>query len=211
MSDFLFKEDTREGKYPSYDDDSCIGFECPSLAKLELIGTEEKLETLPEDKITIFLFWAQYSKPGYKFMPLYSQLQDKYKDKVKVIGISTDPTKDLPEKFLDDPKGKYAKAFETSFTIGWDSDGSLKEAFAASIRKTLSIPHAFVFVDGKVAWHQEHSEIGATAPTYMYLMEKQIKSLLDTGKAVSVGNGPEESDSEESDEGDAVEGDLDLF
>lgn len=82
---------------------------------------------------------------------------------------------------------------------------------AAADVKTLSPPHTYVLHNGKVVWHQDHSELGATAPSYMGLMENQLDRLV-AGKPVeSVGAKAEEEedDGEESGEEMNIGGDDD--
>lgn len=211
----LFEEDgdTSASNYRSYDNDSVHGFACPSLEKLALVNAEAGHPAMKAGQPVLLVFWAQFSKAGYKFMPLYSKLNRRYGDKCPVIGVSVDPEIGSPKKWVEDPGKKYSTKFETLFTIAWDEKQALKEAFSAGLRDTVSLPHAFLIdKDGKCVWHQDHSQIGATAPTFMNLMETQVKSLLDTGKVTSVGAKEVDSDedSDEGDEGDAMDvGDFD--
>lgn len=212
----IFEPNASEGneKYKTMDNDSCFGFKCPDLGSLVPINGKEY--PMPaKDQVTVLVFWAQFHKPGYKFLHLYTKLQEKYGKKISVIGVSTDPSQDYPEKFLEDPKKKYAKSgmFDTRFTVAWDKGGKLKEAFTSAIRDTLSVVHSFVISKGTCVWHQDHSEHGATSPTYMQLFDKQMAQILKTGKAKSVGVREIESESESDDEGDAMDigEEMDLF
>jgi thiol-disulfide isomerase/thioredoxin len=213
----IFEANASEGnpKYKTFDNDTVMGFKCPDLGSLVPInGKDYAMPT--KDQVTVLVFWAQFHKPGYKFLHLYTKLQEKYGKKISVVGVSTDPSQDYPEKFLDDPKKKYAKSgnFDTRFLVAWDKGSVLKEAFSSGIRDTLNVVHSFVVSKGTVVWHQDHSEHGATAPTYMQLMEKQMDAILKTGKATSVGTKEVESDSgSDSDDGETMDiGDtMDLF
>merc|ERR1712226_1115155 len=143
-----------------------------------------------------------YHKPGYKYLPLYSQMQAKYGKRVKFIGVSIDPNPDYPKKFIEDPAKKYSTVFPCNFTQTWDDKQAVKKALMDITGNiTLSPPHAFV-LDKKrnIMWHQDHSELGATAPSYMGLMEDQI-DLLVAGKPIkSQGNRPEIAVGEEDEE-----------
>lgn len=205
--------DTSSSNYRSYDNDSVHGFACPSLDKLALVNAEAGYPVIKAGQPVLLLFWAQFSKAGYKFMPLYSKLNRRYGDKCPVIAVSVDPEIGSAKKWIEDPGKKYSTEFETLFTVAWDEKQALKEAFSAGLRDTVSLPHAFLIdKDGKCVWHQDHSQIGATAPTFMNLMETQVKSLLEGGKVTSVGTKAVDSDDsdDEGDEGDTMDvGDFD--
>lgn len=204
-------------KFKTFDNDSCMGMTAPDLSTLDYVDTPYPKAT--KGKPYIMLIWAQYHKPGYKFIALYSKLAAKYRGSLDIVGAAIDPSKkDGPQKFIEDPAKKYSKgSFPMDFACAHDVGQSQKKAFADGLRATLSAPHAFL-VDGKgkVVWHQDHSELGATVPTYMRLMEEQVQSFLTTGKCKKVGDKAiVESESEESsdDEGGTgvVADDLDLF
>lgn len=205
---------TDEGKsgsdeFRTFDDDKCLGKAAPSLDSLEVLGKGDV-----NGDVVVLVLWGQYHKPGYKFLPFYSQLQAKYGKAVKFVGVSIDPSADYPTKFITDPAKKYSTVFPCNYTQTWDKAGTVKKALIAVMQKqTLSPPHAFV-LDKKrnIVWHQDHSELGAVSCTHMDLFESQLDLVL-AGKAVtSVGERPVEEESEEEEEEEcnvAVDGDDD--
>lgn len=202
--------------YKTYDNDTVHGFKIPSLDTMSIVNKDAGYPLPKVGAPMLLLFWAQYSKSGFKFMPLYSKLSQRYGERCPIVGVSVDADESSSAKFLEDPGKKYSSVFPTNFTVGHDKGGVLKEAFTSGLRDTLNICHAFL-VDktGTVVWHQDHSQIGATAPTFMNLMETQVKSLLETGKVTSVGAKEvgSDSDSDEGDEGDTMDigEEMDLF
>lgn len=198
-------------QFRSYDNDICLGKKGPSTDSLVFIS-DKKYGKAAKGKINVFFFWGQYHKPGYKFIPFYSVLQAKYKGKVQFTGVSMDPTVDYPQKFLDDPNKKYSAVFRTEFAMAHDNGMKLKSHFAEMLPGTLSPPHSFVVdAKGTIVWHQDHSELGATAPTYMNIMEKQLDALV-AGKALEkVGDRVYEEDEEDEGDGDMDGGDFELF
>lgn len=196
-------------EFKTFDNDPCLGTAAPSLDSLEQLGKGD----LSGD-ILVLVLWGQYHKPGYKFLPFYTQLQAKYGKSVKFVGVSIDPTKDYPIKFIEDPGKKYSTVFPCNFTQTWDNGGVVKKAFMELTGKvTLSPPHAFVLSkERKIVWHQDHSELGATAPSHMGLFEDQLNLLLAGKTLKTVGDRPviEYSDEEDEEECEiAVDGDDD--
>lgn len=175
-------------EYKTFDDDKCIGKQIPSLETCDVLQG-----SLGGGDVRVYVVWGQYHKPGYKFLPMYTRLQAKYGKKVNVVGVSVDPDKGYPTKFIEDPGKKYSTVFPCKFTQVWDNGAVVKKALLEVLEsQTLSPPHAFVMdKNNKVVWHQDHSELGATAPCYMELMEQQIDAAL-AGKALTkAGNRPE--------------------
>jgi len=207
MSLFQGSDEGKSGsdEFKTFDNDAVLGNAGPSLDTLEILGEGDV-----SGDIVVLVVWGQYHKPGYKFLPFYSQLQAKYGKSVKFVGVSIDPSADYATKFITDPGKKYSTVFPCDYTQTWDKDGVVKKALMAVMEKqTLSPPHSFI-MDKKrnVVWHQDHSELGATSPMYMGVFEEQLDLVLD-GKAVtSVGDRPvvEQSDEEEED---ACEVDVD--
>ena len=163
--------------YTSFDNDAVMGQTAPSLASLVLV-TEDKKEMMPvEGDVYVIVFWGQFHKPGYKFLPLYSALAEEHK--VKVVAVSVDPEVSYPTKFIQDPAGKYSKVFKTTIPVAWDEKLVVKSAYVKLQEKGMSVPHAYVVdASGKIVWHQNHSQIGATAPDNMDKMNAAVKAVL---------------------------------
>jgi thiol-disulfide isomerase/thioredoxin len=172
-------QDPGADEYKTFDDDAILGRPCPGRRSIEFLNSDKFAVPIIGEIFVIFM-WGQYHKPGYKFLPLYSQLQKKYGDKVKFMAVSMDPSIDYPKKFLEDPGKKYSTVFTTEFLVGWDKKGELKKSLMREAQvATLSPPHSFVIApDGNIVWHQDHSELGATAPYHLALFEAQLDALV---------------------------------
>lgn len=196
-------------KYTTATNDSVLGKKMPSLDScFDVVpGVAENAG----GDITLVIFWAQFSKSGFKFLPLYSDLQDEFLGKIKVIGVSVDPKADAPAKFMEDPGKKYSTAFRTNFRIVHDVSSRVKDAMGPLCWGVVGTPHMFlVDKEGTIVWHQNHSAIGATAPTYLDQVGRQVEALIE-GRALE-NNGPrpvDDDDEDEGDEGDACNVDLD--
>lgn len=197
---------TGQDQFKTYSNDTVLGKVAPSLDSIEYLPNKDC--TAPTaNQIKVILFWGQYHKPGYKFLPMYSELQKKYADKVGIVGVSMDPDTSYATKFLEDPAGKYSTVFPCNFAMAWDKDSTLKKSFMdASGIKTLSPPHCYVIdASGTIVWHQDHSELGATAPSYVGLLESQL-DLLVAGKPVAnVGDRAVEEEDEEEEDGEFMD------
>jgi hypothetical protein len=97
-------------QYMTFDDDHCHGQSIPASwqalydDKSSLWDTPYKLN---KKKPVIFLFWAKFHKPGYKFLRLYSLLLEKMHGAIDVVGISTDPKRSFDQEFLNIQKCKF--------------------------------------------------------------------------------------------------------
>lgn len=97
-----------------------------------------------EGRIYVVEFWATWCGPCVASMPHLSELQDRYKDKVTFVGVTTeDPnnTLDAVEKMVE------RKGAGMGYTVAWDDAGKTNEAYMRASGQN-GIPCSFV-VDGK--------------------------------------------------------------
>jgi len=206
-----FEADKIKGnpKYLTYDDDRIIGQKAPELSNMEWLTDVKEYPKPEKGDIVVLFVWAQFQKACYPKIVLYSTLAEFYKKKaVTVIGVSTDPDTSYAKKWIEDPKKKYSTAFPTKFAITFDKDKKIKEYLSREMRAPLNVPHTFVIKDDKIVWHQQHSELGATAPTHMAIMEDQLELLL-AGKDIKKVNGPAPKNEDEDEDEDEEEDDDD--
>jgi len=191
--------------FKTYDNDNIMGKQAP----VEHIRNAKYLQgTAPaEGSNLLVLLWRKSYKSGYKFMPLYSALHEKFKDQnLEVVGVCVDRDKDAAEGFLkkyhDGPKGN----FTTTFAIceEWSPANKLYPLKARPIEKGFldnmmdlhpgmkempSIPHSFLInSNNTIVWHQDHSERGQAAPDHMEEVEEQCKRLLSGSMLMSLGS-----------------------
>jgi large subunit ribosomal protein L4e len=189
----------RDAAYITFEGDNALGKKAPSLGSLNYVQGD----AVKGDKPYVVLFWAQYHKPGFNKFPLYSDLAKKFAGKVDFVAVSMDPSDAAAKKFLDDPAGKYSKVFPLTFPVAHDVGKKLQQAYEPLLRGPVNIPHAFVVSkSGVVVWRQDHSQVGATAPTHIEQVTRQLEHLVNGTPMESNGENPwyEESDEEESDE-----------
>lgn len=170
-------------KHTTMDNDVCLGKTAPAFENVEQIkvGAWANNPMPKAGQPYVVIFWGQYHKPGYPFLPLYNKLAKKYGDKVCFVTVSCDPAiEGYAAKFLEDPGKKYSSAFPVdALAFVHATKQTLTEAYAGALRDTCAPVHSFV-VDGKgtIVWHQDHSEIGATVPLYIGQVESQIDHML---------------------------------
>lgn len=204
--------------FKTYDNDTIMGKQAP----VEHIRNAPYIQgTAPaEGSNLLVLLWRKSYKSGYKFMPLYTALHEKFKDQnLEIIGVCVDRDKDAAAGFLkkyhDGPKGN----FTTNFAVceEWSPANKLYPLKARPIEKGFldhmmdlhpgmkempSIPHSFLInSNGTIVWHQDHSERGQAASDHMDEVEEQCKRLLSGSMLMSLGTKIVESsdDSSESD------------
>lgn len=208
----LFPADEGKGndRFKTYDNDSVIGIKAPSLDSLDFLENGDAPRPVA-GKPYIVLLWAQYHKPGYPFIANYSKIFEKYGDKIGMVAVSLDPNNIGPNKFIKDPAGKYSSVFPTKMSVAHDAGKKFKTALSDGLRAALSPPHSFLIDgEGTVVWHQDHSELGATTPKYLHLLDSQLKSFVETGKVQSVGDRAiveDDSDDDSDDMGEVELGD----
>jgi large subunit ribosomal protein L4e len=181
-------------KYQSFDNDDCNGKKAGDIASLDFLGDAKYDPSKP----SVVVFFAKYHKPGYKFVPKYNEIAEKYPD-VQVIGAFIDPSKADVEKFAT--AEKYTKDYGAKFPLAHDDGKKVRDQFQAALMDTLSCVHAFlVDSNGTIVWHQNHSMVGATVPDYVDEMDQQIGQLVSGKPLFSYGAAPSESSSEEESE-----------
>jgi uncharacterized coiled-coil DUF342 family protein/thiol-disulfide isomerase/thioredoxin len=185
----MFSEQEALSKYRTYDDDKCMGKEAPPLTGLDYVTGEDRARPAPGD-VTVVVFWAKFHKAGFRFLPLYTELQKEYAAAgLKVVGLAIDLQKSDVNAFLEDPKGKYAKSFTTEFAIAHDEKRGLQAQFSAVLGTSMQLVSSFLInKEGKIVWHQDHSQIGATPPTFMNAMRLAVQATLADQPVPSVGN-----------------------
>jgi peroxiredoxin len=191
-------------KYVTFSDDHCLGKKAPSLAGIEYVQGE----AVKTGKPIALVFFAQYHKPGFPRLAMYSQLAEKFGKDIQFVALSIDPDVKSPKKYLDDPAGKYSKVYPLTFTVAHDTGRKVQDAYGPLLLGPVNIPHMFLIdANGTIVWHQDHSQVGATAASWEEQITRQFTSLIAGTPLESNGPNqyPEESDEEESDEDESDE------
>jgi thiol-disulfide isomerase/thioredoxin len=105
-----------------------------------------------KDKVIVLEFWATWCHPCKQSIPHLSELQEKYKDKVVVIGISGED-KAVVEKFFNAQK-------EMKYRVAVDDEDKTAGIYMAGFGVN-GIPHAFIIKEGKILWHGHPMEMDA--------------------------------------------------
>jgi thiol-disulfide isomerase/thioredoxin len=122
-----------------------IGSDAPVPAIEKFVrGTEPKW--FDGGKVYVVEFWATWCGPCRMSMPHISDVADKYKDKVVVVGIS-DEKVDTVTKFLDTDEWKQ----KARYNLATDPDRSVHKAYMEAAGQN-GIPTAFIVKDSKVQW-----------------------------------------------------------
>lgn len=197
--------------YITRDDDKCLGAKAPSMDSVQVVKVGAWANNKLPAKGTpyVALFWAQFHKPGYPFLPLYNKLAKKYGSKVGFVCVSMDPNDGYAAKFLEDEKKKYSAVFHCdALTMAFSEKAAYSESFASLNQSSVAPVHAFVVdAEGTIVWHQSHAEIGATVPLYIGQVESQIDHML-AGEPLEK-NGDREVDDTVAEE-QACKADVDL-
>lgn len=113
--------------------------------------------TLEKGKLYVVEFWATWCPPCKESIPHLTQLQAKYKDKVKFVGVSVWEDQDPVEKgktYLGRVKDFVkSEGKAMSYTVVADDDKGKMATSWMEAAKQDGIPVAFIIgKNGKVAW-----------------------------------------------------------
>jgi hypothetical protein len=136
---------------------------------------------------------------------MYSQLYEKYGSDIQFLALSIDPDAKSARKYLDDPAGKYSKVYPLTFPVAHDTGKKVMDAYGPLLLGPVNVPHLFLIdTNNTVIWHQDHSQVGATAPSWEDQISRQFENAI-AGRPLE-SNGPnqypEESDEEDDEEED---------
>ncbi|MEI6476074.1 MAG: redoxin domain-containing protein, partial [Planctomycetota bacterium] len=107
-------------------------------------GTEPKW--FAPGKVYVVEFWATWCGPCRMSMPHLSDVAEKYKDSVVIVGIS-DEKLETVTKFLDTDEWKQ----KARYNLATDPDRSTHKQYMEAAAQN-GIPTAFVVKDNKVQW-----------------------------------------------------------
>lgn len=92
-------------------------------------------------KVVVLDLWATWCGPCRKEIPHLVQLSKDYKDRVEVIGLSTEDPASAAQKVRD-----FAKEFQIEYTLGWTGDVG-----HTLMRDNTKIPQKYVITkDGRL-------------------------------------------------------------
>lgn len=121
-----------------------IGCDAPKIEGVDYVkGTFDG--TFKPGTVYVVEFWATWCPPCRASIPHLSSLQQKYGDKVVVIGISSEAI-DKVKTFIADPKLKM------EYVVGVAKTAKMNELYMKAF-KQRGIPCAFIVgKDGKIAY-----------------------------------------------------------
>ena len=127
-----------------------------------LEGKEVALSSFKDpNKVVLLNFWATWCGPCKAEIPGFVELQEKYKDKLTIIGYSVDDTAELAKKYADEYKMNYPIVL-----------GEGREDVQDAYGPIWGIPASFIISkDGKVC--RKHMGIAPKA-----VFEKEVVALM---------------------------------
>jgi len=128
----------------------------------DLHGKEVALSSFKDSgKVILLNFWATWCGPCKAEIPGFIELQEKYKDKLTIIGYSVDDTAELAKKYADEYKMNYPILL-----------GEGREDVQDAYGPIWGIPASFIISkDGKVC--RKHMGIAPKA-----VFEKEVVALM---------------------------------
>ena len=108
-------------------------------------------ETDAQNKVTVVEFWATWCGPCRVSIPHLTELQEKYKDDVVFIGVSSEEP-DVVASFVAQQGEKM------EYRVAVDKDGMTNKAYMQAYKQS-GIPHAFIIdKDGYVVFNSHPME-----------------------------------------------------
>ena len=141
---------TETGLADPISDKSLLGKTAPELTIDKWVGDKPSVE----GKFILLNFWATWSAPSRQYIPELNALQKKYADRLSVIGVTSEPEKDVTE--MSEPRIEYA--------CGIDSKAKLTAAAGVT-----TVPSILLCDPKGVVLYQGHP--GA-------LTEKKLQAVL---------------------------------
>jgi thiol-disulfide isomerase/thioredoxin len=143
------KSDKPAEKAPAKATSLSVGDAAPALSIAKWIKGAP-VTSFEKDKVYVVEFWATWCGPCIASMPHLSALQKEFKDKVTIIGVTSQDkngnTLEKAEKMVAD------KGDTMGYTVAWDNEVATKTAFMRASGQS-GIPCAFVIDKaGKVAY-----------------------------------------------------------
>jgi thiol-disulfide isomerase/thioredoxin len=128
----------------------------------DMDGKEVSLASFKDpNKVVLLNFWATWCGPCKAEIPGFVELQEKYKDKLTIIGYSVDDTAELAKKYATEYKMNYPVVL-----------GEGREDVQDAYGPIWGIPASFIISkDGKVC--RKHMGIAPEA-----VFEKEVVALL---------------------------------
>lgn len=117
-------------------------------------------------KVVYVDFWASWCGPCRKSFPWMSDLQERYKDDLKVIAINLDQDREEAIKFL--------KEYRPEFTVAFDPAGKIAEAYKVpGMPTSYLIDQSGRLVSRHVGFRSKEKDV----------VESRIKTLLSNRQA----------------------------
>ena len=136
-----------------------VGDQAPPLEGLTWVKGEPV--TSYGDKITVVEFWGTQCSRCKENYPVLSALQRQYKDKISIVGLSTDPIEDI-QSFMENEHGE---AMEYSVAGAADRWASTYWARVRGNSLIIEYPYAFIIDQkGILLWHGYSPQLGDELP-----------------------------------------------
>ncbi len=129
-----------------------IGDAAPAL-KVEKFLKGDEIKEFKKGHVYVVEFWATWCGPCIRAFPHVSELQEKYKDQLTVVGVNIwerGYNEELNKKIAEfmDKHGENMR-----YTVAFDGGAKYMADNYMAAANINSIPHAFIVnQDGKIAW-----------------------------------------------------------
>jgi thiol-disulfide isomerase/thioredoxin len=158
---------------PARADELKLGDPAPALSILEWVkGEPVDLAAAKGKSVVVVEFWATWCGPCRASIPHVSELQAKYGDKLRVVGVSTEKPEDVKEFVANKESPQFG------YSVAVDDMQNTSAAYMGATGVN-TIPHAYI-VDkaGNLVWHGGPMQMDK-------VLEKVVAGTWDVAKAKS--------------------------
>lgn len=132
---------------PDYMPALMVGDAAPAFS-IESWVKGEPFTGFEKGRVYVVEFWATWCLPCRESMPHLTKVQEQFKDRVTVVGITSSESNGLEDVVPFVEKNSEVMGY----TVAWDNNGKTDAAWRKAAGQT-SIPSAFIVDgDGKIAW-----------------------------------------------------------
>lgn len=193
----------------TYSDDASLNKDAPSIDSAELVKGEHAV-TIEDGKVYVLYFFNTFYRGADICNEEFTQLSEKYADKVTFIAISNDADKAKTEKYLAkdivDENTKKPLRLSPQFIV-FDDKKAIGKAYATVANlSVMSCPMGFIIKDKQIKWRQQFLQ---TFTVDQSNFEKQLLHVLNGEELES--NGPRPKVEVEEEEAEGMDGDISLF
>lgn len=95
-----------------------VGDEAPDFSILDLDGNKVSFKSLLNDREIVLNFWASWCPSCCAEIPRLNEITEKYNDKIEIVGINLEESKETVQSFIEANGIKYKILLDSKGEVG---------------------------------------------------------------------------------------------